>query len=111
MNQIYSVNYKRTHLPSGSIQTFDFSGTHSLVFGELSDGYSFSRKVEVAKDLIDSWNRMHRDTWHYEVVIFGDKDRLHRLEQLRQALSDEQAKLREVQKNINALNAEIGGLT
>jgi hypothetical protein len=107
---IYQISYKRTHLQSGSVQTFDFKGSHSVVFGELSDAFGFSKKVVAAKSLIDGWNRMHRDTWQYELVIFGDRERLERLEQLHCAMAEEETKLREVRNKVMSLHAEIGAL-
>lgn len=62
-----TLQYQRTHIPTGNTYLGQFNATHHHVFGDPG-GYPPRAVLSVARDLIDRWNRQQPDTWRYELL-------------------------------------------
>lgn len=65
------MQYKRTHVPTGAEQTFDFNESHDDCFG-IYNIQSKEKVTEVARSWIKSWNRAHPELWYYELLETED---------------------------------------
>lgn len=65
------MQYKRTYVPTGAVQTFNFNDSHHECFG-YHNVMSREKVVKVAKAWVEAWNKQHPDTWQYELVESED---------------------------------------
>lgn len=61
------MKYLRTHIPTGEKFTAEFNTSHHSDFNHYN---VISRKklLATAQRVVQGWNTMHPDLWHYEVL-------------------------------------------
>jgi hypothetical protein len=61
------MQYKRTHIPTGSVYIGKFNGTQHWAFSDSAKANQKERSG-AAFLLIREWNMQQPDTWHYVLI-------------------------------------------
>jgi hypothetical protein len=67
------MKYKREHVPTGTVQTFNFTESHDECFGYYNV-MSKDKVKQTAESWIKAWNRRHPELWRYELVEEEEQD-------------------------------------